>query len=90
MSDPAKPVPYRHRPIEPTYPGPGWPLWLSEDQRFVDDRPDVLTYETDVLTEDVVIAGKVDARLFAATSGTDADWIVKLIGPPRSTKPIRN
>jgi putative CocE/NonD family hydrolase len=79
VSDPAKPVPYRHRPIEPTYPGPGWPLWLSEDQRFVDDRPDVLTYETDVLTEDVVIAGKVDARLFASTSGTDADWIVKLI-----------
>lgn len=79
VSDPAHPVPYRHRPISPTSPGPGWPQWLTEDQRFVDDRPDVLTYESDVLAEDVVVAGKVDARLFAATTGTDADWVVKLI-----------
>ena len=44
VSDPAHPVPYRHRPISPTYPGGGWPTWLVEDQRFVDNRPDVLTW----------------------------------------------
>ena len=46
VSDPAHPVPYRHRPISPTYPGGGWPIWLVEDQRFVDGRPDVLTWQT--------------------------------------------
>ena len=81
VSDPAHPVPYRHRPIPATYfpGGSGWPTWLVQDQRFVKDRPDVLSYETDVLTEDVTIAGEVVARLFASTTGTDADWIVKLI-----------
>jgi putative CocE/NonD family hydrolase len=79
VSDPANPVPYRHRPIGPTYPGPEWAAWLVEDQRFVDHRPDVLTWETDVLSQDVVVAGDVVAELFASTSGTDADWIVKLI-----------
>ena len=80
VSDPAKPVPYRYRPVEPHYSnGSRWWSWLSEDQRFVDGRPDVLTYVTDYLTEDVVVAGKVDAKLFAATTGSDADWIVKLI-----------
>jgi putative CocE/NonD family hydrolase len=79
VSDPACPVPYRARPIEPTYPGPGWPVWLTEDQRFVQNRPDVLSWETEPLTEDVTIAGDVVARLFAATSGTDSDWVVKLI-----------
>jgi len=79
VSDPAHPVPYRQRPIEPTYPGPGWPVWLTEDQRFVHLRPDVLSWETEPLTEDVAIAGDIVAHLFAATSGTDSDWVVKLI-----------
>jgi uncharacterized protein len=81
LSDPAHPVPYRHRPIEPTYypQGSGWYTWEVEDQRFVDDRPDVLTLETPPLDHDVTIAGDVVAHLFAATTGSDADWIVKLI-----------
>ena len=79
VSDPASPVPYRVRPIGPTYPSNAWREWLTEDQRFVDHRPDVLTWETGVLDHDVVIAGDIDAELFASTSGTDADWVVKLI-----------
>jgi len=79
VSDPANPVPYRRRPISPTYPGGGWPTWLVEDQRFVDHRPDVLTWETKPLTRDVVVVGDIVAQLFASTSGTDSDWIVKLI-----------
>src|SRR5438105_2806911 len=78
VSDPAKPVPYRHRPISPTYPGPGWPTWLLEDQRFVDHRPDVATWTTDPLTEDVIGAGGIVAHLFATTSGTGSDVSVKL------------
>ena len=80
-SDPAHPVPYRQRPIQATYDprGSGWSVWLTEDQRFVHGRPDVLSWETELLTEDVTIAGEVMAELFAATSGTDGDWIVKLI-----------
>jgi putative CocE/NonD family hydrolase len=81
VSDPAHPVPYRQRPIQATYDsrGSGWYTWLTEDQRFVRDRPDVLTWETPPLTDDVTIAGDITADLFAATSGSDADWIVKLI-----------
>ena len=81
VSDPAKPVPYRKRPIEPTYfpKGSGWRTWLIEDQRFVENRPDVLSWETPVLTEDVVVAGEITAKLFASTTGEDADWVVKLI-----------
>ncbi|HWZ30519.1 MAG TPA: CocE/NonD family hydrolase [Bryobacteraceae bacterium] len=79
-SDPAHPVPYRHRPIPPTYsPNSGWTTWLVEDQRFVDLRPDVLSWSTEALKDDVVIAGDVVAHLFASTSGSDSDWIVKLI-----------
>ena len=81
-SDPAHPVPYRHRPVDMTYPNdhPGsWYTWLVQDQRFVDERPDVLTWQTEELTEDVTLAGQVTAKLFAATTGSDADWIVKLI-----------
>jgi putative CocE/NonD family hydrolase len=78
-SDPAHPVPYRRRPVEPTYPGPGWPVWLTEDQRFVDERPDVLSWESEPLKEDLTIAGDVVAKLFATTTGSDCDWIVKLI-----------
>ena len=82
LSDPAHPVPNRHRPVDMTYPEdhPGsWYTWLVQDQRFVDQRPDVLTWQTDALTEDVTVAGKVTAKLFASTTGSDSDWIVKLI-----------
>lgn len=80
VSDPAHPVPYRTRPIEATYgPGSRWYTWLTEDQRFVQNRPDVLSWETDVLQQDVTVTGEVWAKLFAATTGTDADWVVKLI-----------
>ncbi len=79
-SDPAHPVPYRHRPIPPTYSqNSGWPSWLVEDQRFVHLRPDVLSWSTEPLKDDVVIAGDVVAHLFASSSGSDSDWIVKLI-----------
>ena len=76
VSDPANPVPYRPRPIQVRS---GWPVWLVEDQRFVDRRPDVLTFETETLTEDLTVSGKIIANLFASTSGTDSDWIVKVI-----------
>jgi putative CocE/NonD family hydrolase len=81
VSDPAHPVPYRHRPIPPTYfpGGSGWTTWLVEDQRFVDDRSDVATWSTGPLDADTTIAGEVVAHLFASTSGSDSDWIVKLI-----------
>jgi putative CocE/NonD family hydrolase len=81
VSDPAHPVPYRHRPIQATYfpGGSQWYTWLLEDQRFADDRADVLSWESAPLTEDLTIAGRVEAHLFASTTGTDADWVVKLI-----------
>jgi len=84
VSDPAHPVPYRQRPVEPTYNpadqgGSRWSTWLVEDQRFVENRADVLTWETEPLKEDTVIAGDIVAHLFASTSGTDSDWVVKLI-----------
>ena len=79
VSDPAKPVPYRPRPVTPTYPGSEWQVWMVEDQRFTQHRPDVLTYETEPLEEDVTVAGSLTAHLFAATSGTDCDWVVRLI-----------
>ena len=82
VSDPAHPVPYRARPIVPLYgskPRSTWPLWQLDDQRHSHLRPDVLTFEMDPLAEDLTISGKVLARLFASTTGTDADWIVKLI-----------
>ena len=81
LSDPAHPVPYRHRPIQATYfpGGSKWSTWLVEDQRFVDDRPDVLSFETEPLEEPLTIAGEVTARLYASTTGSDADWVVKLV-----------
>src|SRR4029077_14059707 len=80
VSDPAKPVPYRSLPIKATYgPGSRWKSWQVEDQRFVTTRPDVLSFVMDSLTEDLTVTGKIMAHLFASTSGTDADWIVKLI-----------
>lgn len=81
ISDPANPVPYRPRPVEPTYypRGSGWGAWLVEDQRFAQGRPDVLSWETGSLAEDVTISGNVIGHLFASTTGSDSDWIVKLI-----------
>ena len=80
FSDPAHPVPYRTRPIEETYgPGSRWYTWLTEDQRFVHNRPDVLSWQTETLEEDVTVTGDIVAHLFASTSGSDCDWIVKLI-----------
>src|SRR5664279_4440145 len=80
VSDPQKPVPYRTLPIEATYgPGSRWRPWQVEDQRFVYTRPDVISFATDTLKEDLVVTGAVNAHLFASTTGTDADWIVKLI-----------
>jgi putative CocE/NonD family hydrolase len=81
VSDPSRPVPYRPRPVEATYDphGSGWGAWLVGDQRFVDLRPDVLSWETAPLAEDVTVTGRISARLFASTTGTDTDWIVKLI-----------
>ncbi|MEO8201228.1 MAG: CocE/NonD family hydrolase [Gemmatimonadota bacterium] len=75
VSDPAHPIPYIRRPDD----GEGWRTWLEQDQRFVDNRPDVLTWRSAPLTEDMTIAGDVVAHLFASTTGTDADWVVKLI-----------
>ncbi len=80
VSDPAHPVPYRPRPVQVTYSqGSQWGIWQAMDQRFVEGRPDVLAWATEPLTEDVVIAGDLSARLFASTTGSDADWVVKLI-----------
>ncbi|MGH9435657.1 MAG: CocE/NonD family hydrolase, partial [Terriglobia bacterium] len=80
VSDPAKPVPYRHRPVEETYgPGSRWYTWLVEDQRFTDNRPDTMSWETPPLDHDVTVSGDVAAHLFASTTGTDCDWVVKLI-----------
>ena len=79
ISDPANPVPYRPRPISPTYPGGDWITWEVSDQRFVDHRPDVLSFVTPPLDHDVTITGPVSADLFASTSGTDSDFIIKLI-----------
>jgi uncharacterized protein len=80
VSDPAHPVPYRTRPVEETYgPGSRWYTWLTEDQRFVQNRPDVLSWQTDTLQEDITVTGTLLAKLFATTTGSDADWVVKLI-----------
>jgi putative CocE/NonD family hydrolase len=79
LSDPRYPVPYRPRPVEPTYPDGGWPTWLIQDQRFVHLRPDVATWETAPLDHTVTVAGDIVAHLYASTSGSDSDWIVKLI-----------
>ena len=78
VSDPAHPVPYLPRPIDQSS-SADWQTWLVHDQRFVSGRPDVLDYETGVLTHAVHIMGAPRADLFAATSGTDSDWVVKLI-----------
>ncbi len=79
-SDPANPVPYRHRPIQVTYSqGSQWFDWLTEDQRFVTDRKDVAVWKLPVLKKDLVVTGEVLADIFASTTGTDNDMVVKLI-----------
>lgn len=77
ISDPARPVPFTARPV--TMDGEAWRTWLVQDQRFVDGRPDVLTYSTPVLSEAVHIKGAPRIELHAATTGSDSDWVVKLI-----------
>ncbi|MEP6788540.1 MAG: CocE/NonD family hydrolase [Acidobacteriota bacterium] len=81
ISDPAKPVPFRSRPNRPTgYTEElSWWRWLVDDQREASGRTDVLTYSTDVLTSPVKISGQPMVNLIASTSGTDSDWVVKLI-----------
>jgi len=80
ISDPAKPIPYRIQPIEATYGfGSRWYSWHVEDQRFVSSRPDVILFTTDSLKEDLTVTGKIIAHVFASTTATDADFVVKLI-----------
>ena len=79
VSDPANPVPYRQRPISPTYPAGDWRTWEAADQRFVDQRPDVLTFVSAPMDHDLTVTGPVEAALFASTSGTDSDFVVKVI-----------
>jgi putative CocE/NonD family hydrolase len=83
VSDPAKPVPFRARPIRPVGydidKGLTWPLWLVDDQREASGRPDVLAFVSDELTAPVKISGQPIANLVASTSGTDSDWVVKVI-----------
>ncbi|HWY03275.1 MAG TPA: CocE/NonD family hydrolase [Candidatus Acidoferrum sp.] len=79
VSDPANPVPYRQRPISPTYPAGDWRTWEVADQRFVDHRPDVLSFVSEPLDHDLTVTGPLAANLFASTSGTDSDFVVKLI-----------
>jgi putative CocE/NonD family hydrolase len=81
VSDPAKPVPFRARPIDAS----SWSRWLVDDQREMSGRPDVLVFTSDVLKEPVKISGEPIANLIASTSGTDSDWVVKLIDlyPPQ-------
>jgi uncharacterized protein len=80
VSDPANPVPYRPRPIAPiTVKDSSWSFWLADDQASFSRRPDVLSWQTGKLQTPVTIRGAVRAQLFASTTGTDADWVVKLI-----------
>ena len=90
-ADPADPIPYRHRPIQPTYgEGSKWGTWLVEDQRFVSGRKDLANFETPVLTSDLTVTGDVMTDLYASTTGSDGDWIVKLIDvyPDDAPKPM--
>lgn len=93
LSDPAHPIPYEPRPNwNGDYSDPvairEWRQWLVEDQRFVDGRPDVATWVSEPLAEPLTIRGPVTARLFAETTGTDADWVVKLIDVYPSQYPV--
>jgi len=81
VSDPAKPVPFRARPNQPIGYDNGltWPDWLVDDQREASGRPDVLVFTSDPLTAPVKISGTPVVNLVASTSGTDSDWVVKVI-----------
>lgn len=80
ISDPAKPVPYRTQPIEATYGrGSRWGSWQVEDQRFVSSRPDVVNFVMETLDEDLTVTGGIKAHVYVSTTGTDADFVVKLI-----------
>jgi putative CocE/NonD family hydrolase len=81
ISDPAKPVPFVRRPIQAMGYEEGniWPRWLVDDQRDASGRPDVVTFTSDLLKEPMKISGEPIANLIASTSGTDSDWVVKLI-----------
>lgn len=79
-SDPAKPVPYRPQPIQATYGyGSKWRTWHVDDQRFAYSRPDVLSFTGEELTDSLIVTGDITANIVASTTGTDADFIVKLI-----------
>jgi putative CocE/NonD family hydrolase len=83
VSDPAKPVPFRARPTRPVgydiEKGLTWPMWLVDDQREASGRTDVLAFTSDVLTSPLKISGQPIANLVASTTGTDSDWVVKVI-----------
>ena len=80
VADPLDPIPYRNRPIQATYgTGSKWRTWLVEDQRFVSARKDLANFSTPALDHDVTVTGDVMADIFASTTGTDADFVVKLI-----------
>ena len=81
VSDPARPMPYRARPVEATYAprGSHWYTWLAEDQRPYTSRADQLTWRMEPLLQPLTVTGNVQVDLWAATTGSDADWIVKLI-----------
>lgn len=90
ISDPANPVPFRERPMSRTYPSQEWRWWEAADQRFVDHRPDVLSYTSAPLEADLTVTGEVAAKLMASTSGTDSDFVVKLIDVlPDDYEPVR-
>jgi len=80
VSDPAHPAPYRASAIKPTYgDGSTWYTWLTDDQRELGKRPDVLTWQSKTLESEMTLSGDVLADLFASTTGTDSDWVVKLL-----------
>lgn len=75
FSDPRNPVPFLPRPVRDD----SWSSWMVQDQRFAANRPDVVSWKTEALSQDITITGDITAHLFASTSGTDSDWVVKLI-----------
>jgi len=80
VSDPANPIPYRHRPIQPTYgDGSKWGTWMLEDQRFVTTRKDLALWKLPTLDHDLTLTGDVVADIFASTTGSDGDFVAKLI-----------
>ncbi len=79
VSDPAQPVPYQKQPIGQIIGSFRWAQWMTEDQSFLVGRNDVVSWQTETLTDDVTVAGNIQAQLTAATTGEDADWVVKLI-----------